>query len=299
MKAIWSFWTKPFKAYYHSAWMSDKHHLLAWILSLETAKKHYPETCLFTDDDGARLLIDGVGLEFNHVCTDLNALNEQDPEWWALGKLYTYRAQTEPFVHIDNDVFLWKPLPERVESAPVFAQNPEYLDIDWGYKPEEFRDCVKSVSGGWIPKEFEWYTSRAALQRGECCGIFGGTQLDFIQYYADAAMKIVEHPINQTAWPLLDRKVTRNHLVEQYLLAACIDYHKNKQTSPYRNINIQYLFNSFDDAFNPENAREVGYTHLLGSSKRNKAIAVRLENRVKQDYPEYYERCLSKWANLN
>ena len=299
MRAVWSFWTKPFKAYYRSAWMSESHHLLAWVLSLETAKKHYPETSLFTDDEGARLLIDGIGLEFDHVSTELNVLDGNEPEWWALGKLYTYRAQTEPFVHIDNDVFLWKPLPKRMESAPVFAQNPEYFDTDWGYRPEEFRAFVKSVSGGWIPKEFEWYTSGVEVQRGECCGIFGGNHIHFIQYYADVAMELVEYPINQAAWPHLGRTVSRNHLVEQYLLAACIDYHKHRQNSPYRGINIQYLFNSSDDAFNPDQAKEVGYTHLLGTSKRNRVIAERLENRVMSDYPEYYERCLSKRAKLN
>jgi hypothetical protein len=299
VRAVWSFWTKPFKAYYRSAWMSEKHHLFAWVLSVETAKKHYPNTYLYTDDEGARLLIDGIGLEFERVFTELNVLDDHDPEWWALGKLYTYRSQTEPFVHIDNDVFLWKPLPPRMESAPVFAQHPEYFSTDWDYKPEQMRALLKNLNGGWIPEEFEWYISQMDVQRGENCGIFGGNQLDFIQYYADTAMKLVEHPINQTGWSFLGSNVARNLLAEQYLLTACIEYQKNRQVSPYKDINIQYLFNSYDDAFNPDKAREAGYTHLLGGAKRNRAIAQRLENRVKSDYPEYYERCLSKWAKLN
>ncbi len=299
MRAVWSFWTKPFKAYYRSAWMSERHHLFAWILSLETAKKHYSKTCLYTDNEGARLLIDGIGLEFDHVSTELNVLDSNAPEWWALGKLYTYRSQTEPFVHIDNDVFLWKPLPKRLESAPVFAQHPEYFSIDWDYKPEEFITFLKNIRGRWIPEEFEWYSSKIDVQKGENCGILGGNRVDFIQYYADAAMKLVEYPINQASWSLLGDHIPRNLLVEQYLLAACVEYHKNRQSSPYKDINIQYLFNSSDDAFNPNKAKELGYTHLLGTSKRNRVIAERLENRVKNDYPEYYERCLSKWAQLN
>jgi len=73
------------------------------------------------------MLVDGIGLEFDRVSTSLNALDAHDPGWWALGKLYTYRAQREPFVHLDNDVFLWRPLPERLASAPLLAQNPEPL----------------------------------------------------------------------------------------------------------------------------------------------------------------------------
>jgi len=61
---------------------------------------------LVTDTEGARLLVDKLGLRFTTVMTTLTALDDADPEWWVLGKLWAYRAQTEPFVHLDNDVFL-------------------------------------------------------------------------------------------------------------------------------------------------------------------------------------------------
>lgn len=89
MRAVWTFWTKPFEARQRWAWRSRKHHLLAWVLSLGTARRHYPHTVLFTDDAGARMLVDGLGLDFAEVRTDLNALDGDDPGWWALGKLHT------------------------------------------------------------------------------------------------------------------------------------------------------------------------------------------------------------------
>ena len=63
-RAVWSFWSKPYQNHFNLAWKSEKHHLLAWILSVETARKHYPETVLHTDDDGANLFLNGLGLEF-------------------------------------------------------------------------------------------------------------------------------------------------------------------------------------------------------------------------------------------
>ena len=33
MKAVWSFWSKPFAAHRHGSWASEKHHLSAWVLS--------------------------------------------------------------------------------------------------------------------------------------------------------------------------------------------------------------------------------------------------------------------------
>src|SRR6476646_849506 len=107
MRAVWSFWTKPFKEHHHDVWFSEKHHLLSWALSFETARKHYPETALITDEEGAELLVGHLGLEFEHVSTELSELRDADERWWVLGKLRAYCVQQEPFVHLDNDVFLW------------------------------------------------------------------------------------------------------------------------------------------------------------------------------------------------
>jgi hypothetical protein len=82
---------------------------------------------LVTDDAGARMLVDGLGLQFTRVSTELNALAKHDPDWWNLGKIHAYHLQMEPFVHIDSDVFLWKRLPPRLEHADVFAQNPNMI----------------------------------------------------------------------------------------------------------------------------------------------------------------------------
>lgn len=224
MLGVWSFWTKPFAAYYHKMWLSEQHHLLSWVLSVETAKKHYPRTSLVTDDAGARLLVDELGLEFDCVSTELNALDNRDAGFWALGKLYAYRLQTEPFVHIDSDAFLWKPLPDELTSAPVFAQNPELFGSESTYFPERL-ECALSLGGSlWLPAEWVWYRAAGLKQRGECCGILGGQDVGFINHYARQAIRLIEHPDNQAGWANLD-STKQNTLVEQYMLSACIEYH--------------------------------------------------------------------------
>src|ERR1039458_675758 len=72
MRAVWSFWSKPYKAHREGIWASQKHHLLSWVLSVATASVHYPDTELYTDDWGAWLLVDQLGLVFGKVSTDLN-----------------------------------------------------------------------------------------------------------------------------------------------------------------------------------------------------------------------------------
>jgi hypothetical protein len=122
MQAVWSFWTKPYFAERWLCWYSDWHHWLAWGLSLRAASQHYPNTLLVTDDEGARILVDELKLPFRRVSTALNTLERANPEWWSLGKIEAYRRQHEPFVHIDTDVFLWKPLASNWK-APMSSRK--------------------------------------------------------------------------------------------------------------------------------------------------------------------------------
>jgi hypothetical protein len=170
-----------------------------------------------------------TGLEFDTVSVDLNELAHSDPEWWTLGKMMTYRAQTEPFAHIDEDVFLWQRLPRELEQAPVFAKNAEYFSCAaWWYQPEALESVVKEHRG-WLPDEWIWYRSSGQAQRGECCGIVGGSRVDFVRYWADLGIRMIEHPRNRDGW---------------YLLAVCVEYHRNRPGSPYNNIAIQSLLDS-------------------------------------------------------
>jgi hypothetical protein len=291
LRVVWSHWSKPSAQGGIKRWLTEKHHLLSWLLSFEKAREHYPETCLVTDDEGARLLVDELGLAFEHVSTELNALNSHDPEWWALGKLYAYRIQDRPFIHIDNDVFLWKPLPESLARADVIAQSPEPFN-SFCYRPEKVEHALRHVPQSWMPEEWDWYRRAGLEQRGDCCGIFGGTHNDFIHYYSDLAIRFLNDPANRQGWERLADKFGNMILLEQYLLAACVEYHHASQTSPFAGVTIEHLFDSCSDIYNPERVIEAGYTHLLGDAKKNPLVAARLEDRVRHDYPLQYEHCL-------
>ena len=293
MRAVWSFWTKPWRARRSWNWPEEKYHWFAWVLSLESARRHYPDTMLVTDSEGARILIDGLGLKFGRISTGLDVLADHDPGLWMMGKLCAYRAQREPFVHIDTDVFLWNRLPDEVEQAPVFAQNPEHFSIGAShYKPERMQRLMTTDTAGWIPAEWEWALSFGRQQRGECCGIAGGTHTEFIRYYADTAMQVIEDPRNRAGWSSVSDKGEYNTLIEQYHLAACVDYHRQRPDSPYREVDIRYLFESFTTAFDANIAAKVGFTHLLAGAKQNRTVTDRLERRVARDFPDFYERCL-------
>jgi len=272
-------------------WRSTLQHLCSWILSYETARRHYPDTALYTDDLGARIVVEGLGLEFGEVSTELDTLQDFDVSWWSVGKFVAFQHQTRPFVHLDHDVYLWKPLPEQLVAAPVFAQHPEDVEIGQPYyHPALVEAALAQRAGTWLPPEWEWYRHSGQSQTAPCCGIVGGTHLDFLRYYASMAMRFVSEPCNQLAFDGLVNRHTHMMLVEQWLLSACVEYHRANPASPFRGLDIAYLFTCFAEAMIPERSSAVGYTHVISTAKQDEDLAQRLQDRVRRDYPTRYSR---------
>lgn len=296
MRAVWSFWSKPFSSFKGRIWRSPLHHHLAWGLSFRLARRHYPETVLITDRAGKALLVDQLGLPFTHVSTELDRLNKADIGWWALGKLMAYSLQDQPFIHLDTDVFLWKPLPDNILNAPVFAQCPEHHPpADEWCGPEDVERAF-SQHDLRLPTEWEWSRSRSLHHFREVnCGILGGTRTDFIRYYARLAIDLVLNPKYVAAWAEFPEKAGYNMLIEQFLLDACIDFHRSSSDSPFSGIGIRYLFPSLGHAYDPQAAGRMGFTHLLGDAKTDLIVTRRLEQRVQREDPKFYRHCV--WLN--
>jgi hypothetical protein len=272
-------------------WCTPLHHFLAWGLSLRLAQKHYPETILVTDRAGKKLLVDQLGLPFVHVSTDLEQLAHVDPGWWALGKFVAYGLQDLPFVHVDTDVFLWKPLPKAVAQSPVFTQCPEYYSN--GSKPSLWAiEDAFTRHGTALPVEWTWARSRGQNNfREENCGILGGTQIDFIRHYSRVALDLALRPENNAAWAQLPDKWSHNFTLEQFFLAACVDFHHSHSDSQYRGVTVGHLFSSVAEACDIRRAARAGFTHLWGGTKSHPTVARRLEDRMRREDPSYVRRC--------
>lgn len=292
MRAVWSFWSKPYKAYKGRIWREPRHHLLAWGLSLRLAKRQFAETLLVTDSAGKALLVDQLGLDFTEVSTELDRLRNADPGWWALGKLVAYSVQDRPFIHLDTDVFLWRPLPASLTAAPVFGQCPEdHNALETWCGPADVERAF-TQHGMSLPTEWEWARSRSLSHFREVnCGIVGGTRTDFLRYYANLSIDLVMNRKYAAAWAEFPDKAGYNMVVEQFQLAACIDFHRLSPESPFRGIGIRYLFPSCGEAYNPQAAAKAGYTHLLGESKSIPDVTSRLDRRVAELDPAFHRHC--------
>jgi hypothetical protein len=286
MRAVWSFWTSPIREGGHR-WLHERSHWLSWVLSVETARRHYPDVALVADTEGAHILLEELGLAFTHVSTELDALHDVDPRWWAIGKLYAYRAQPEPFVHIDADAFLWKRLPAIVENAPILAQSPEAaIDHEHYYQSDRLAERFAEQVGH-VPEPWRWYLERGC-QTAACCGIMGGNDLATVKAYADLALHVALDPAYRAVWRGEDLQI-HMMFIEQYLLSATVEHRRAHRGKADRDVWIQYLFPSA----NFERAEEVGFTHVIAGAKRNRSVLERIEEVVRREYPAQYKRCLA------
>ena len=285
--AVWSLWTAPLTGGSHPGWGTPRHHLLSWVLSVRLARPLFGRLVLVTDSRGAALLRDGLGLPFDEVSTALDALHGLDPDWWAVAKLHACAMQETPFVHLDSDVYLWRPLPERLLAAPVFAEHPETGELGAScYRPEEVEAALRR-SGGWLPEELAAWMPHGGRLTAPNCGVLGGTAVGFLRHFAAQALRLVGHPDNQAAWR--SRPVAGDAIVvEQLLLAACVAYHAARPGSPHAGVRLDYLFESGAAAW--REAEAAGYTHLVAGAKRDPEILARLDRVVARDWPEDHAR---------
>ena len=125
MRIVQTFWTAGQDPLKHSfGWSHPQYNLMSWALSCLSLREHYDDVELYTDSAGYHILIEVLGLPYTKthvVFDDFKCL----PHHWALAKIKTYSMQTEPFIHVDGDIYISKRIPGNIENAMVLVQNQE------------------------------------------------------------------------------------------------------------------------------------------------------------------------------
>lgn len=124
MRAIYTQWTAPAETNpiindKYSGFLDFETFLWSWICSVNLAKKHFDTVELYCDTPAKQILVDQLGLEFDKVHITLDD-KEQYKNIWAYGKMDTYARQTEPFVHLDADLFLYKKMDKEFDHPYFF-----------------------------------------------------------------------------------------------------------------------------------------------------------------------------------
>jgi len=201
---------------------------------------------------------------------------------WTLPKIYTYKIQEEPFIHVDGDVFIWEKFNKAIESAQLCSQQ---LVID--HKPQYFAMEEIEANCKYIPECIRKDRAENKILKISNAGLFGGNNLDFFREFVKIAFEFVDRNLSQ-----LDklRSGCFGMIFEEYLF-YCLA--KNK------GIEVTYLLEPLTDDFTGtqlisfETAPvKTKYIHPVGSFKKYQQICNLLADTLLLNFPDYYYRII-------
>jgi hypothetical protein len=285
MKIVQSFWSKPSLKFknlndfdrFNGGWLDKRYNFMSWTLSCLQLNKYYDRVELVTDAEGEALLIDKLQLPYSKVTVTLEDVNHYHNDLWAIGKLYTYSIQEEPFMHIDGDVFIWKKFEEDINNAPLIVQN---LDADLPFYYPILNEVEENLA--YIPEVVKEQRQKNRIVKSCNAGVFGGNDIPFLKKYCDKAFEFVNK--NQEHLDKINVGYF-NCIYEQYLFYCMID-HYEKEVQPVLNDldkgveGVKIDFNGIPS--------KVTYAHPANYAKKSETICNHIEHRLMMDYPEHY-----------
>ena len=263
-------------------WLSPQHHLMSWALSCLSLKEHYQDLTLYSDSQAAHILIDKIGLPYSEVVVAYDNFKCL-PIHWALAKVKTYSMQERPFLHVDGDIYLARPLPKRIEKSRLAAQNREYGTSYY----KRMMDRLLACPGIRIPDYLEQGLREESVSSYNM-GFFGGKDLNFIRHYCEEVFKFFEE--NRMNDPTCSNSaISCNVIFEQVFFAVMADKENRKVTTVLQRAmrDEGYTGKEFCDIAHFNRHR---FFHMLGGHKSSKTNCRNLELILLRKYPETYER---------
>ena len=285
MKIVQSFWSGSNSALTNNyGWYSYKHHWMSWILSCLQLIKYHKEVELYTDAYGYEILIKKLQLPYTKVHVVLDELNHFNKNLWAIAKVRTFQLQSEPFLHVDGDVFVWESLTDRFENSNLICQNleitTEYYRKGWEFIHSQFE---------FLPVELIEYhdgTSNFACNMG----IIGGNNLNFFKHFTH---KSLEFAIKNSTCIIGLENINFNIFFEQVLFYAMAKIDNQHIDFYFDKVSFDYEYKGFGEFEKVPNKK---YLHLLGDYKRNSTVCKAMEIYLMKYYPENFSM-LSKLIN--
>ena len=290
MKIIHSFWSKPafhgVQNYENSrkfgGWLSYKYFLLSTCFSCLTLRKYHKKITLYTDTRGSDIFINQLNLPYDDVCLLLDELEHQDHRLWVLGKLKVINLQSEPFLHVDNDVFIWNALSEDFLRSSLIAQSRHLL-------PAPYKRNLSEVFANFshIPRCLNNVPAADSLIAN--IGIIGGTDIDFFQEYCSTAYRFLENNSENLA------KINIggfNQILDEYLF-TCLAQEKTQKINflidnvNYNNPNVETYEHVLRFHLVPIIDK---YIHVVGLAKQSNYACEQLELRLKYEFPGEYKK---------
>jgi len=243
-------------------------------LSVWCASQYFKEVEMISGDWGLNMFKE-IGLPVTSYSDSLNQMHEVSRFFWAYGKLIAYTEQKQPFVHMDNDVFLWEPLPERILKAELCFQSHEPFKLKgYGY--------YKLLKKPWskAPVRPIKIVKNPVTDFAYNCGICGGHNLDFFKEWIECSEEYIFAKENADVFfrDFAHLLIHQNLFHEQYFAASLIKMHKMRDR-------VEVIH---EDASKIPDVLK--YTHLWGTTKKDFGMQRRVNMRLQIEAPELHKR---------
>lgn len=290
MRVLHSFWTKPFFEPKRAndpnnrgagGFPDKKHFYMCWALSALQIKRYFGNVHLVTDSVGKHLFVDLLQLPYDTVDTALDAFADYNSQLWAMGKVYTYSIQREPFLHVDGDLIFW----DGIQHLDL--RQPIVCDFEFTDSKAEYAGVLDILRTGdyFLPPSLARRLAQPGYQYQDAnAGVIGGLDYPFFQQYAKLALHFAE----QNFPKLLDHELFSslfNCICEQQLLHC-------EAQAQQRPITYLRQFHPAAEASNAQYLTRVQQaTHVHLFNRMNKYFfKEEIETWLSYLYPDYYQR---------
>ncbi|WP_025741549.1 DUF6734 family protein [Aquimarina pacifica] len=228
--------------------------------------------------DQIEFYVDARGYEYlSELPCKVTQVNfDEDQEIWMKSKIYAIKDQTEPFIHIDTDIFLRKP--NQFEFDQVLVERK-----DNGY--HNYRDLISFFDT--YCQGFEFWNP--TINYAWSCGVLGFTDLQLRDDFV-TAFEVLENILitNQDAY-LKFKKNCHNGggylepslLLEQYNLTSLLTE---------RHIEPRVIIQGESHYEQSKYANEIGYVHLLGASKYHTKNVDKIKELLQKEFYDEYTK---------
>lgn len=225
-------------------------------LSVLWIKKFYKNVFLYTDKK-TKKLINELKIPFDVIDTDI--LNEVNTKTFSIPKLLVYSNQNEPFLHLDNDLILYKKFNFDNDNKIIFSFNEGLSEINsyTKYHNQFFKTYVNSLDKIFNNLD-DNFLKHISLSEVGNMSVFGGINYKIIQTASDYCLDIYKK--NKE---FFDEDYYRACIIEQLFIPAAIKMFLNSKDYILDQTPFKFLYNKTKVVRNDNNS---GYPILLDQS---------------------------------
>lgn len=271
----------------HSLWSGIDEHInknfIYYLFSALLVKKHGHTIELFCSEN-VKEKYSLIPYDKIHIVDFDN--DNIDPKYWIYAKIKTYSLISEPFIHIDGDVFLFNDMIGKnfTNKFDLIVQSVEDENIlifdDYNSFYKSYHEPLESTPiSTIIESNIDWYKYNLNAFN---CGVVGFNNMKFKDFYVKEITTLLRN-ISKLDLNFSDEKYMSIMLIlEQALL-----YYFTKEN------NIKYYdiisFNEIKKRLNNwfAIAEEIGYCHMWGQSKYKPKVITAIKNNINNNFPKY------------